>query len=264
MSMDAAATPDDGWSVAGRVFHSRLIVGTGKYKDYALNAAAAEAAGAEIVTVALRRVNLSDPSQPMLTDFVRPDRFTYLPNTAGCFTGEEAVRTLRLAREAGGWSLVKLEVLSDSRTLYPDMEETLRALKLLVAEGFDVMVYCSDDPVYARKLEEAGAAAIMPLGAPIGSGLGIQNRVNIRLIVEQAKVPVLVDAGVGTASDAAVAMELGCDGVLMNTAIAEAKDPIRMARAMKYAVMAGREAYLAGRMPKRMYADPSSPLAGLI
>jgi thiazole synthase len=264
MSMNAHTAPDDGWTVAGRVFHSRLIVGTGKYKDYALNAAAAEAAGAEIVTVALRRVNLSDPSQPMLTDFVRPDRFTYLPNTAGCFTGEEAVRTLRLAREAGGWSLVKLEVLSDSRTLYPDMEETLRALKLLVAEGFDVMVYCSDDPVYARKLEEAGAAAVMPLGAPIGSGLGIQNRVNIRLIVEQAKVPVLVDAGVGAASDATVAMELGCDGVLMNTAIAEAKDPIRMARAMKYAVMAGRDSYLAGRMPKRLYADPSSPLAGLI
>ena len=254
----------DTWTVAGRTFSSRLIVGTGKYKDYAQNAAAAEAAGAEIVTVALRRVNLSDPSQPMLVDYVKPDRFTFLPNTAGCFTGEEAVRTLRLAREAGGWTLVKLEVLSDPRTLFPDMEETLRALKLLVAEGFEVMVYCSDDPVYARKLEEAGAAAIMPLGAPIGSGLGIQNRVNIRLIVEQTKVPVLVDAGVGTASDATIAMELGCDGVLMNTAIAEAKDPIRMATAMKHAVIAGREAYLAGRMPKRMYADPSSPLAGLI
>ena len=255
---------DDTWTVAGRTFRSRLIVGTGKYKDYAQNAAAAEAAGAEIVTVALRRVNLSDPSQPMLADFLKPDRFTYLPNTAGCFTGEEAVRTLRLAREAGGWGLVKLEVLSDPKTLYPDMEETLRALKLLVGEGFDVMVYCSDDPVYARKLEDAGAAAIMPLGAPIGSGLGIQNKVNIRLIVEAAKVPVLVDAGVGTASDAAVAMELGCDGVITNTAIAEAKDPIRMARAMKHAVIAGRQAYLAGRMPRRMYADPSSPLAGLI
>ena len=258
------AADEDTWTVAGRTFRSRLIVGTGKYKDYAQNAAAAEAAGAEIVTVALRRVNLSDPHQPRLADFVDPKRFVYLPNTAGCFTGEEAVRTLRLAREAGGWTLVKLEVLSDAKTLYPDMEETLRSLKLLVAEGFEVMVYCSDDPVYARKLEEAGAAAIMPLGAPIGSGLGIQNRVNIRLIVEQAKVPVLVDAGVGTASDAAVAMELGCDAVLMNTAIAEAKDPIRMARAMKHAVIAGREAYLAGRMPKRMYADPSSPLAGLI
>jgi thiazole synthase len=255
---------EDTWTVAGRTFRSRLIVGTGKYKDYATNAAAAEAAGAEIVTVAVRRVNLSDPSQPMLVDFVRPDRFTYLPNTAGCFTGEDAVRTLRLAREAGDWSLVKLEVLSDTKTLYPDMEETLRALKLLVKEGFDVMVYCTDDPVYARKLEDAGAAAIMPLGAPIGSGLGIQNRVNIRLIVEQAKVPVLVDAGVGTASDATIAMELGCDGVLMNTAIAEAKDPILMAEAMKHAVIAGRLSYRAGRMPRRMYADPSSPLAGLI
>ena len=255
---------DDTWTVAGRTFHSRLIVGTGKYKDYAVNAAAAEAAGAEIVTVALRRVNLSDPSQPMLVDHVRPDRFTFLHTTAGCFTGEEAVRTLRLAREAGGWNLVKLEVLSDTKTLYPDMEETLRALKLLVAEGFEVMVYCSDDLVYARKLEDAGAVAIMPLGALIGSGLGIQNRLNIHLIVDQAKVPVLVDAGVGTASDAAVAMELGCDGVLMNTAIAEARDPIRMARAMKHAVIAGREAYLAGRMPRRLYADPSSPLSGLI
>ena len=262
--MNAHVNPEDTWTVAERTFRSRLIVGTGKYKDYALNAAAAEAAGAEIVTVAVRRVNLSDPSQPLLMDYVKPDRFTYLPNTAGCFTGEEAVRTLRLAREAGGWDLVKLEVLSDPKTLYPDMEETLRALKLLVAEGFSVMVYCSDDPVYARKLEEAGASAIMPLGAPIGSGLGIQNKVNIRLIVEAAKVPVLVDAGVGTASDATEAMELGCDGVLMNTAIAEAKDPVRMARAMKHAVIAGREAYLAGRMPKRMYADPSSPLAGLI
>jgi len=262
--MDGAMASDETWTVGGRTFRSRLIVGTGKYRDYAQNAAAAEAAGAEIVTVALRRVNLSDPSQPMLADHVRPDRFTYLPNTAGCFTGEEAVRTLRLAREAGGWDLVKLEVLSDAKTLYPDMEETLRSLKLLVADGFTVMVYCSDDPVYARKLEDAGAAAIMPLGAPIGSGLGIQNRVNIRLIVEQAKVPVLVDAGVGTASDAVVAMELGCDGVLMNTAIAEAKDPIRMARAMKHAVIAGRDAYLAGRMPRKMYADPSSPLAGLI
>jgi thiazole synthase len=263
--MDGSVTlEDDSWTVAGRTFRSRLIIGTGKYKDYAVNAAAAEAAGAEIVTVALRRVNLSDPSRPMLVDHVRPDRFTYLPNTAGCFTGEEAVRTLRLAREAGGWDLVKLEVLSDTRTLYPDMEETLRALKMLVGEGFQVMVYCSDDPVYARKLEDAGAVAIMPLGALIGSGLGIQNRLNIHLIVDQAKVPVLVDAGVGTASDATVAMELGCDGVLMNTAIAEARDPIRMARAMKHAVIAGREAFLAGRMPKKLYADPSSPLSGLI
>jgi thiazole synthase len=262
--MDGAAQTEDTWSVAGRTFRSRLIVGTGKYKDYAQNAAAAEAAGAEIVTVALRRVNLTDTSQPMLVDYVKPDRFTYLPNTAGCYTGEEAVRLLRLAREAGGWDLVKLEVLSNTKHLLPDMEETLRALKMLVAEGFQVMVYCSDDPVYARKLEDAGAAAIMPLGAPIGSGRGIQNFLNLGLIIEQASVPVLVDAGVGTASDAAIAMEMGCDAVLMNTAIAEARDPIRMARAMKHAVIAGREAFLAGRMAKRMYADPSSPLSGLI
>lgn len=255
---------DDSWTVAGRTFKSRLIIGTGKYRDYAQNAAAAEAAGVEIVTVAVRRVNLSDPSQPRLTDFVDPKRYTYLPNTAGCFTAEDALRTLRLAREAGGWSLVKLEVLSDQKTLYPDMIETLEATKVLVKEGFDVMVYCTDDPVFARRLEDAGACAIMPLGAPIGSGLGIQNPVNIRLIVEAARVPVLVDAGVGTASEAAIAMELGCDGVLMNTAIAEAKDPIRMARAMKHAVLAGRDAYLAGRMGRKRYADPSSPLAGLI
>lgn len=251
-------------TIAGRSFTSRLIIGTGKYESYAQNAAAAEAAGAEIVTVAVRRVNLTDPNQPMLVDDVSPETYTFLPNTAGCFTGEEAVRTLRLAREAGGWELVKLEVLSDPKTLYPDMIETLRALELLIKDGFEVMVYCSDDPVMAKRLEEAGACAIMPLGAPIGSGLGIQNPVNIRLIVEGAKVPVLVDAGVGTASDAAIAMELGCDAVLMNTAIAEAKDPIRMARAMRHAVIAGREAYLAGRMAKKRYADPSSPLAGLI
>ncbi len=255
---------NDNWTVAGRTFSSRLIIGTGKYRDYAQNAAAAEAAGSEIVTVAVRRVNLSDPSQPRLTDFVDPKRYTYLPNTAGCFTAEDALRTLRLAREAGGWGLVKLEVLSDQKTLYPDMIETLEATKILVKEGFDVMVYCTDDPVFARRLEDAGACAIMPLGAPIGSGLGIQNPVNIRLIVEAARVPVLVDAGVGTASDAAIAMELGCDGVLMNTAIAEAKDPVRMARAMKHAVLAGRDAYLAGRMGRKRYADPSSPLAGLI
>ena len=250
--------------IAGRSFQSRLIIGTGKYASYAQNAAAARAAGAEMVTVALWRVNWSDPNQDRLQDHVSPDEFTYLPNTAGCFTAEEAIRTLRLAREAGGWGLVKLEVLSDQKTLYPDMEETLVAAKALVSDGFDVMVYCSDDPVYARKLEEAGCCAIMPLGSLIGSGLGIQNPLNIRLIVEQARVPVIVDAGVGTASDAAQAMELGCDGVLMNTAIAEARDPIGMARAMKHAVMAGRDAYLAGRMGRKRYADPSSPLAGLI
>jgi len=256
--------PKDTWTVAGRTFRSRLIVGTGKYKDFAQNAAAVAASGAEIVTVAVRRVNISDPKAPMLTDFIDPAKITYLPNTAGCFTADDAIRTLRLAREAGGWDLVKLEVLGEARTLYPNMRETLHATEVLAKEGFLPMVYCVDDPIAAKQLEEAGAVAVMPLGAPIGSGLGIQNRVTIRLIVEGAKVPVLVDAGVGTASDAAVAMELGCDGVLMNTAIAEAKDPIRMARAMRLAVESGREAYLAGRMAQRRYADPSSPLAGMI
>jgi thiazole synthase len=254
----------DSWTVAGRTFKSRLIIGTGKYKDYAQNAAAVAASGAEIVTVAVRRVNISDRNAPMLTDFIDPKKITYLPNTAGCFTADDAIRTLRLAREAGGWDLVKLEVLGEAKTLYPDMIETLRATEVLVKEGFLPMVYCSDDPIMAKRLEESGAVAIMPLGAPIGSGLGLQNQVMIRLIVEGAKVPVLVDAGVGTASDAAVAMELGCDGVLMNTAIAEAKNPAMMAAAMKAATQAGRLAYLAGRMGKRRYADPSSPLAGLI
>jgi len=255
---------DDSWTVAGRTFRSRLIVGTGKYKDFEQNAAAVAASGAEIVTVAVRRVNVSDPGAPMLTDYIDPKKITYLPNTAGCFDAESAIRTLRLAREAGGWELVKLEVLGEARTLYPDMVETLRATEVLAKEGFLPMVYCVDDPIAAKRLEDVGAVAIMPLGAPIGSGLGIQNQVTIRLIVEGAKVPVLVDAGVGSASDAAVAMELGCDGVLMNTAIAEAKDPILMAAAMKAAVEAGRLSYRAGRMGKRMYADPSSPLAGLI
>ncbi|WP_076715492.1 sulfur carrier protein ThiS [Sphingomonas sp. gentR] len=255
---------DDSWEVAGQRFRSRLIVGTGKYKDFAQNAAAVEAAGAEIVTVAVRRVNVSDRNAPMLTDFIDPKKITYLPNTAGCFTAEDAIRTLRLAREAGGWDLVKLEVLGEAKTLYPDMYETLRATEILAKEGFKPMVYCVDDPIAAKRLEDVGAVAIMPLGAPIGSGLGIQNKVTIRLIVEGAKVPVLVDAGVGTASEAAVAMELGCDGVLMNTAIAEAKDPVLMARAMKAGVEAGRMAYRAGRMGMRRYADPSSPLAGLI
>ena len=260
----AGRVEEDRWTVAGRSFRSRLIGGTGKYRDFAQNAAAVDASGAEIVTVAVRRVNVSDRNAPMLTDFIDPKRVTYLPNTAGCFTAEEAIRTLRLAREAGGWDLVKLEVLGEARTLYPDMVETLRATEILAKEGFLPMVYCVDDPIAARRLEDAGAVAIMPLGAPIGSGLGIQNQVTIRLIVEGAKVPVLVDAGVGTASDAAAAMELGCDGVLMNTAIAEAKDPILMAAAMRLAVESGRIAYRAGRMPKRRYADPSSPLAGLI
>jgi thiazole synthase len=260
----AATMNEDRWTVAGRSFRSRLIVGTGKYKDFAQNAAAVEASGAEIVTVAVRRVNVSDPKAPMLTDYIDPKKITYLPNTAGCFTAEEAIRTLRLAREAGGWDLVKLEVLGEAHTLYPDMVETLRATEVLAKEGFLPMVYCVDDPIAAKRLEDSGAVAVMPLGAPIGSGLGIQNQVTIRLIVEGAKVPVIVDAGVGTASDAALAMELGCDGVLMNTAIAEAKDPVMMAAAMKAAVESGRLAYRAGRMGKRRYADPSSPLAGLI
>ncbi len=247
---------EDSFVVAGRKLKSRLIVGTGKYKDLAENAAAVEAAGAEIVTVAVRRVNVANPDEPMLVDYIDPKKVIYLPNTAGCYTAEDAVRTLRLAREAGGWNLVKLEVLGDQKTLYPDMIETLRAAEALLKDGFEVMVYCTDDPIMAKKLEDMGCCAIMPLAAPIGSGLGIQNPINIRLIVEQSKVPVLVDAGVGTASDAAIAMELGVDGVLMNTAIAEAKDPIRMARAMKLAVEAGCLAYLAGRMPKKKYADP--------
>ncbi|MGY9063387.1 MAG: sulfur carrier protein ThiS [Rhodospirillales bacterium] len=255
---------DDPLVIAGQTFSSRLIIGTGKYKDYDINRQACEAAGIEMVTVAVRRVNLTDTNQPMLVDYVDPKKYTYLPNTAGCFTTEDAVRTLRLAREAGGWDLVKLEILADQKTLYPQMIETLAATEMLTKEGFKVMVYCSDDPIICKRLEDVGAVAIMPLGAPIGSGLGIQNPVNIRLIVEQSNVPVIVDAGVGTASDATIAMELGVDGVLMNTAIAEASDPIKMAKAMKAGVKAGRLAYLAGRMPKRMYADPSSPLAGLI
>ncbi|MFN3233356.1 MAG: sulfur carrier protein ThiS [Alphaproteobacteria bacterium] len=255
---------DDSFEIAGQRFTSRLIVGTGKYKDFDETRDAIAASGAEIVTVAVRRVNIADPGQPMLVDYVDPKTYTYLPNTAGCYTADDAVRTLRLAREAGGWSLVKLEVLGDQKTLYPDMVETLAAAKALVADGFEVMVYCSDDPIMAKQLEEIGCCAIMPLAAPIGSGLGIQNPVNLRIIIENAGVPVLVDAGVGTASDAAVAMELGCDGVLMNTAIAEAKDPIAMAKAMKLAIQSGRLAYQAGRMPKKLYADPSSPLAGLI
>ena len=254
----------DGFEVAGQPYWSRLLVGTGKYKDFEETKKAIEASGAEIVTVAVRRVNVSDPKEPMLVDYVDPKVYTYLPNTAGCYSADEAVRTLRLAREAGGWDLVKLEVLGDQKTLYPNMPETISAAETLIKEGFKVMVYCADDPIQAKRLEDMGCVAIMPLAAPIGSGLGVQNPVSIRLIVEQANVPVLVDAGVGTASDAAVAMELGCDGVLMNTAIAEAKDPVKMARAMKLAVEAGRLAYLAGRMGKKKYADPSSPLAGLI
>jgi len=258
------ARADNPFVVAGKTYKSRLIIGTGKYKSYEENARALEASGAEIVTVAVRRVNLTDPNQPKLIDFIDPKKVTYLPNTAGCFTGEDAVRTLRLAREAGGWSLVKLEVLGEKKLLYPDMLETLRAAEMLTKDGFQVMVYCSDDPLMAKRLEDVGAVAIMPLASPIGSGMGVTSTVNIRMIIEDAKVPVIVDAGIGTASDAAVAMELGCDAVISNTGIAHAKDPVLMAAAMKHAVEAGRLAWLAGRMPKKAYADPSSPLSGLI
>ena len=250
--------------IAGKTYQSRLLVGTGKYKDMDETRDAIAASGAEIVTVAVRRTNIGqNPDEPNLLDVISPDRYTILPNTAGCYTAKDAVRTCRLARELlDGHNLVKLEVLGEHKTLYPNMTETLIAAEELIKDGFEVMVYCTDDILLCQRLEEMGCVAIMPLGAPIGSGLGIQNRYNIRLIVENAKVPVLVDAGVGTASDAAIAMELGCDGVLMNTAIAEAGDPIRMARAMSAAIEAGRDAYLAGRMPKKLYASASSPLDG--
>jgi thiazole synthase len=257
---------DDLLTVAGRTFHSRLLTGTGKYKDFDETRRATEAAGAQIVTLAIRRVNIGqDASQPNLLDALPPDRFTLLPNTAGCYTADDAVRTCRLARELlDGHNLVKLEVLGDERTLYPDVVQTLVAAEKLVADGFDVMVYTSDDPILARRLEKIGCAAIMPLAAPIGSGLGIQNRYNLLEIVENAKVPVIVDAGVGTASDASIAMELGCDGVLMNTAIAGAKDPVLMAHAMKLAVEAGRAAFRAGRIPRKRFASASSPVDGLV
>ena len=250
--------------IAGRKFSSRLLVGTGKYKHMAETKAAIEASGAEIVTVALRRVNLQAKDGENLQAAIDPKHYTYLPNSAGCYTAEDAVRTLRLARELGGWTLVKLEVIGDKVSLYPDVEESLKAAEILVKDGFEVMVYTNDDPSSARKFEQLGVAAIMPLAAPIGSGLGIQNPLKIREIVQQATVPVLVDAGVGTASDATIAMELGCDGVLMNTAIAEARDPVAMARAMRLGVEAGRVAYLAGRMPRREVASASSPQTGLI
>lgn len=248
--------------IAGKTYQSRLLVGTGKYRDFNETQAAIEASGAEIVTVAVRRADLSATKGQNLQDFIDPARYTYLPNTAGCYSADEAVRTLRLARELGGWTLVKLEVIGDKQTLYPDVEETLIAARILIKEGFQVMAYTSDDPLIARKLQDAGCVAVMPLAAPIGSGLGIQNPLNIQIIVENATVPILVDAGVGTASDAAIAMELGCDGVLMNTAIAEAQNPVLMAEAMKLAVEAGRKAFLAGRMPKRAYASASSPEKG--
>jgi len=252
--------------IAGRSYGSRLLTGTGKYKDFDETHAASQAAGAEIVTVAIRRVNIGqDASQPSLLDALPPDQFTLLPNTAGCYNADDAVRTCKLARELlDGHKLVKLEVLGDPKTLFPDVVETLKAAEELVADGFDVMVYTSDDPILAKKLEQIGCVAVMPLAAPIGSGLGIQNRYNLLEIVENAAVPIIVDAGVGTASDAAVAMELGCDGVLMNTAIAGAKDPVLMAQAMKLAIQAGRAAFKAGRIPRKRYASASSPLDGTI
>ena len=258
---------NDALLIAGRSYASRLLVGTGKYKDFAQTRAAIEASGAQIVTVAIRRTNIGQTAgEPSLLEFLPPAKFTYLPNTAGCYSAADAVRTLRLARELlDGHDLVKLEVLGDPQSLYPNMPETLAAAKTLVAEGFKVMVYCSDDPIQAKMLEELGCVAVMPLASLIGSGMGILNPWNLQLVIERAKVPVLVDAGVGTASDAAIAMELGCDGVLMNTAIAAAKDPVLMARAMKKGVEAGREAFLAGRMPKKLYsAAPSSPTEGVI
>lgn len=257
---------DPGLTIAGKTYHSRLLVGSGKYKDLDETRLATEASGAAIITVAIRRVNIGqDPNAPNLLDAVPPSKYTILPNTAGCYNAKDAVYTLQLARELlNGHKLVKLEVLGDEKTLFPNMPETLKAAETLVKDGFDVMVYCSDDPIQARMLEDIGCCAIMPLASLIGSGMGILNPWNLSLIIEQSKVPVLVDAGVGTASDAAIAMELGCDGVLMNTAIAGAKDPIRMARAMKLAIEAGREAYLAGRIPRRFAASPSSPMAGRV
>jgi thiazole synthase len=255
---------EDFFEIAGNKYRSRLIVGTGKYKDFAETKRAIEVSGAEIVTVAVRRVNITDPNKENLLDYLDPKKYTILPNTAGCYNAEDAVRTCRLAREAGVGKLVKLEVIGDDKTLFPDIPATIEAAKTLVKEGFVVLPYINDDPITAKRLEEIGCAAVMPLAAPIGSGLGIRNPYNIRIILEQAQVPVIVDAGVGTASDAAMAMEMGCHGVLMNTAIAGAKDPILMAEAMRLGIEAGRKAYLAGRIPKKLYATASSPLDGLL
>ena len=253
----------DIFKIAGKKLSSRLIVGTGKYKNFKETAQAIKASGADMVTVAIRRVNITDKKKPLLTDFIN-NKIILLPNTAGCFNSDEALRTLRLAREMGGWKLVKLEVLGDKKTLYPNMIETIKSTKILVKEGFKVMVYCTDDPLLAKELEYSGASAIMPLASPIGSGLGLQNKTNISLIIKQSKVPVIIDAGIGTASDATIAMELGCDGVLVNSAIANAKKPVLMAKAFKDAVMSGRNSYLAGRMKKSFFAKPSSPTKNLI
>ncbi len=254
----------DIFKIANKKLNSRLIVGTGKYKNFSETAKAVYASGAEMVTVAVRRVNITDKKKPMLTDYLSPKKIVFLPNTAGCFNSRDALRTLRLAREMGGWKIVKLEVLGDKKTLLPNMIETIKSTKILVREGFKVMVYCSDDPLLAKKLEDNGASAIMPLASPIGSGLGLINKVNLSLIIKQTNVPVIVDAGIGTASDASIAMELGCDGVLINSAIAKAKNPILMAKAFKDAVISGRNSFLAGRMNKSLLASPSSPISGLI
>ena len=254
----------DQFTIAKKKFKSRLIVGTGKYKNMNECAKAVKLSGADIVTVAVRRVNISDKKKPLLMDYINPKKITYLPNTAGCFNSEEALRTLRLAREIGGWKLVKLEVLGDKRNLFPEMIETLKSTEILAKEGFKVMVYCNDDPLMAKRLENVGASAIMPLAAPIGSGLGILNTVNIKIIREQTKLPLVIDAGLGQASDATIAMELGCDGVLVNTAIAKAKKPFNMALAFKNAVLAGRQSYLSGRIEKNLIGKPSSPTKGII
>ena len=254
----------DNLIIAKKKFKSRLIVGTGKYKNMSECAKAIKLSGADIVTVAVRRVNIVDKKKPLLMDYIDPKKITYLPNTAGCFTSEEALRTLRLAREIGGWKLVKLEVLGDKKTLLPDMIETLKSTEVLTKEGFKVMVYCNDDPLLAKRLENCGASAIMPLAAPIGSGLGIQNTTNIKIIRAQTRLPLIIDAGIGQASDATIAMELGCDGVLLNTAIAKAKNPFQMAIAMKHAVLAGRKSYLSGRISKFIYGYSSSPSKGII
>ena len=254
----------DLFKISNKKLKSRLIVGTGKYKSFKETAKAIVASGADMVTVAVRRINIIDKKKPILTDYLDPKKIIYLPNTAGCFNSDDALRTLRLAREMGGWKLVKLEVLGDKKTLLPNMIETLKSTKVLVKEGFKVMVYCSDDPLLAKKLEDCGASAIMPLASPIGSGLGILNKINLSIIIKQSKVPVIVDAGIGTASDATVAMEMGCDGVLINSAIAQAKNPILMAKAFKDAVVSGRNSFLAGRMKKNNFAVPSSPTDGLI
>ncbi len=254
----------DYFKISNKKFKSRLIVGTGKYKNFLECANAVKASGAEIVTVAVRRVNITDKKKPLLMDYLNPKKITYLPNTAGCFNSIDALRTLRLAREIGGWKLVKLEILGDKKTLLPDMIETLKSTEVLTKEGFQVMVYCNDDPLMAKRLENVGAVAIMPLAAPIGSGLGIQNKINIQIIKQKIKVPLLVDAGIGQASDAAIAMELGCDGVLVNTAIAKSQNPIEMAKAMKFAVIAGRKSYLSVRMKKNYFGRASSPKQGII